>query len=111
LPVTRLVSFPLEGGGNLMIEVEDATGATVTRGLRPSEVIETVGTSFEAALEAIRPAAIAIANKLRSFADAPEDLEVEFGLKFAGQAGAFIAAASTEAQFRVKMIWKAKPPA
>jgi hypothetical protein len=109
LPVRRLVFFPLESGGNVMIEVED--GATLTRGLRPSEVIETVGSSFEAALEAIKPAAIAIANKLRNFADAPDDLEVEFGLKFAGQAGAFIAAASTEAQFRVKMVWKGRPPA
>jgi hypothetical protein len=61
-------------------------------------VIETVGNSFEAAIEAIRPAAVAVASKLRNFADAPEDVEVEFGLKFAGQAGAFIASASTEAQ-------------
>jgi hypothetical protein len=109
--VTRLVFFPLESGGNLMIEVEDAAGSTVTRGLRPSEVIETVRTTFEAALEAIKPAAIAIANKLRNIAEAPDDLEIEFGLKFAGQAGAFIAAASTEAQFRVKMVWKGRPPA
>jgi hypothetical protein len=40
--------------------------------------------------------------------DAPEGVEVEFGLKFAGQAGAFIASASTEAQFRVKLAWKGK---
>jgi hypothetical protein len=111
LPVRRLVFFPLESGGNVMIEVEDGAEATVTRGLRPSEVIETVGSSFEAALEAVKPTAIAIANKLRNFADAPDDLEIEFGLKFAGQAGAFIAAASTEAQFRVKMVWKGRPPA
>jgi hypothetical protein len=109
--VRRLIFFPLESGGNVMIEVEDGTGSPVTRGLRPGEVIETVSTSFETAIEAIKPAAIAIANTLRNFADAPEDLEVEFGLKFAGQAGAFIAAASTEAQFRVKMVWKGKPPA
>jgi hypothetical protein len=50
-----------------------------------------------------------VANKFRDFADAPEGVEVEFGLKFAGQAGAFIASASTEAQFRVKMVWKGKP--
>jgi len=81
----------------------------VTRGLHPSEVIETVGNSFEAAIEAIKPAAVAVASKFRSFVDAPEDVEVEFGLKFSGQAGAFIASASTEAQFRIKMVWKGKP--
>jgi hypothetical protein len=107
--VKRLISFPLEAGGNVVIEVEDGGGAAVTRGLRPGELVETAGNSFEAALEAIKPAAVAVARKFRNFADAPEDVEVEFGLKFAGQAGAFIASASTEAQFRVKMVWKGKP--
>jgi len=107
LLVKRLISFPLETGGNVLIEVEEG-GGPLTRGLHPSEVIETVGATFEAALEAIKPAAIAVASKFRDFVDAPEGVEVEFGLKFAGQAGAFIASASTEAQFRVKLTWKGK---
>jgi hypothetical protein len=74
-------------------------------------VIETVASSFEAAIEAVSPAAVAVASKFRNFANAPEDIEVEFGLKFAGQAGAFIASASSEAQFRVKMVWKGKQAA
>jgi hypothetical protein len=107
--VKRLISFPLEAGGNVLIEVEEDAAGPVTRGLHSSEVIETVGNSFEAALEVIKPAAVAVASKFRNFADAPESVEIEFGLKFAGQAGAFIASASTEAQFRVKMVWKGKP--
>jgi len=107
--VKRLISYPLASGGNVLIEAEEAAGGPVTRGLHPSEVIETVGNSFEAAIEAIKPAAVAVASKFRSFVDAPEDVEVEFGLKFSGQAGAFIASASTEAQFRIKMVWKGKP--
>lgn len=107
--VKHLVSYPLEGGGNVVIEVEDAAGGPVTRGLHPDQIIETVGNSFEAAIEAIKPAAVAVAGRLRDFAGAPEDLEIEFGLKFTGQAGAIIASASTEAQFRVKMVWKGKP--
>ena len=105
----HLVSYPLASGGDVLIEVEDSVGGPLTRGLRPSEIVETVGTSFEMAIEAVKPTAIAVANRLRNFADAPEHLEVEFGLKFAGQAGAFIASASTEAQFRIKMVWKGKP--
>jgi hypothetical protein len=93
----------------VLIEVEEEAGVGVTRGLHPSDVIATVGNSFEAALEAIKPAAVAVANKFRDFTNSPESVEVEFGLKFAGQAGAFIASASTEAQFRVKMVWKGKP--
>jgi hypothetical protein len=105
----RLISYPLDAGDSVLIEVEDATGGGVTRGLHPSDVIETVANSFEAALEAIKPTAVAVASKFRGFVDAPEDVEVEFGLKFSGQAGAFIASASTEAQFRIKMVWKGKP--
>ena len=105
----RLVSFPLEAGGNVLIEVEEEAGGSVTRGLRPSDVVEAAGNSFEAAIEVIKPAAVAVVSKLRNFADAPEDVEVEFGLKFTGQAGAFIASASTEAQFRVKIVWRGKP--
>ena len=105
----RLVSYPLASGGTVLIEVEEAAGGPVTRGLHPGEVIETVSNSFETVIEAIKPAAVAVAGKFRDFAGAPDDVEVEFGLKFAGQAGAFIASASTEAQFRVKMVWKGKP--
>jgi len=106
--VKRLISFPLEAGGNVLIEVEEESGATVTRALHPRDVVETVSNTFDAAIEAIKPAAVAVASKFRNFADAPEGVEVEFGLKFAGQAGAFIASASTEAQFRVKVVWKGK---
>jgi Trypsin-co-occurring domain 1 len=107
--VKHLVSFPLEAGGSIVIEVEEEAQGPVTRGLRPSDLVTAAGASFEAAIDAVKPAAAAIAGKLRGLADAPEEVEVTFGLKLAGQAGAFIASASTEAQFHVKMVWKGKP--
>jgi hypothetical protein len=106
--VKRLISFPLEGGGTVQVEVEEEGGPPVSRGLHPAEVVETVANSFEAALEAIKPAAVAMASVFRNIADAPDAVEVEFGVKFAGQAGAFIASASTEAQFRIKVVWQDK---
>jgi hypothetical protein len=104
----RFISYPLEAGGSVQIEVDDEGGGPVTRGLHPSDVIEAASNTFEAALAAIKPAAVAVASTFRNFTDAPEGVEVEFGLKFAGQAGAFIASASTEAQFRVKVVWSRK---
>jgi hypothetical protein len=94
-PVKRVISYPLDAGGVGLIEMEDR-GATVTRGLHPAEVV--VETVVNISLEAIRPAAVTVASKFRNFADAPEDVEAEFGLKYAGQADAFIVSASTEAQ-------------
>jgi hypothetical protein len=107
--MTHLASFPLEAGGNVLIEVEQMAAAPITRGLHSGDAIEAISHSFEAALDAVRPAVASLASKFRSLLDAPCDLEVEFGLKFSGQAGAFIASASTEAQFRVKMVWKGRP--
>jgi hypothetical protein len=106
--VKRLISFPLESGGTVQVEVEEEAGLPVTRGLHSAEVVETVASTFEAALGAIKPAAVTMASIFRNIADAPDVVEVEFGVKFAGQAGAFIASASTEAQFRVKVVWQDK---
>jgi len=64
------------------------------------------GQTFEAALDKIRPAAQAIIQKLRALHDPPDEIEVEFGLKLNAQAGAFIAAAGTEANYRVTLTWK-----
>ena len=102
----RLISVPLAAGGSVLLEVEEEAGTAVTRGLHAGEVAEAAGNSFEAAFSAIRPAVLAVANTLRDLPDAPKEIEVEFGVKFSGQAGAFIASASTEAQFRIKMAWK-----
>ena len=62
--------------------------------------------TFEAALDKIRPAAQTIIQKLRALHDPPDQIQVEFGLKLNAQAGAFIAAASTEANYKVTLTWK-----
>lgn len=101
----RLVSFPLEDGGSVVVEAEGDADGTVTRGLMAGGVVQAAGSSFEAAVEAIVPAAAVVVRKLRAGLESPDGVEVEFGLKFSGQAGAFIASAGTEAQFRVKLSW------
>jgi len=78
--VKRLISFPLEGGGGVQVEVEEEAGLPVTRGLHPADVVETVANSFEATLGAIKPAAVAMASIFRTIADAPDVVEVEFGV-------------------------------
>jgi len=106
----RLVTYPLETGGSITVEVDDAPDVARRGGLTPSNVTEKVSSSFESALQVVKPAILAIATTFRNFADAPEEVEVEFGLKFSGQAGAFIASAGTEAQFLMKMVWKRARP-
>jgi hypothetical protein len=67
----RLVEFPSESGGPILVEVEDAglRGET-RRGLSPSAVVERAQTSFEDALDKARPMASSLLRKLRDIGDA-----------------------------------------
>ncbi len=66
----RLVEFPLQEGGTLLVEVDEPEGyaETTTRGgvvkaARPGEISDKARDTFEDALDKIRPAAQAIIDK------------------------------------------------
>ena len=103
----QLVEFPLEDGSTILVEVE----APEERGMVPAtrggrETVARAQQTFEAALEKVRPAASAIIAKLRALHDPPDEIGVEFGLKMSAEAGAFIAAAGVEANYKVTLKWK-----
>lgn len=103
----RLIEFPLEGGGSIVVEVDEpAPEGGVVRVARPGEIAATAGQTFEAALERIKPAAGTIIAKLRSLSDAPDEVLVEFGLKLSAEAGVFVATAGVEANYKVTLKWK-----
>jgi hypothetical protein len=103
----RVVEFPLADGESVLVEVADGLGAgRVTRGLREVDVVERTEHTFEHAIGRIQPAATAIIDKLRSIPDAPDEVSVEFGLELSAEAGAFIASASTAANFKVSLTWR-----
>ena len=102
----RLVEFPLEEGGFLLVEVDvpeewGMIPAAISEGL-PQKAQQT----FEVALDKIRPAATTIIKNLRALHDPPDEIEVEFGLKMSADAGAIIAAAGIEANYKVTLTWK-----
>lgn len=103
----RLIEFPLEDGGSIVVEVDEPEPeGGVVRAARPGEIAAKAGQTFEAALERIKPAAGAIIAKLRSLSDPPDELEIEFGLKMSAEAGAVVAAAGAEANYKVTLTWK-----
>lgn len=103
----RLIEFPLEGGGVILVEVDGAepTGSRV-RGASPAEIAEKARQTFETSLERIKPAAAAIVAKIRELSDKPEQIEVEFGIKLSAEAGVVIASTGVEANFKVTLLWK-----
>jgi Trypsin-co-occurring domain 1 len=110
--MSQLAQFPLRDGGFLVVEV-DATqnsGARVMRGSASEAALAQASTTFESALENVRIAADGILQQLRSLAQPPDEVAVEFGVKMSAESGAIIAKASGEANFKINLTWKKSAP-
>jgi hypothetical protein len=108
--VKRLVEFPLEQGGSVLVEVDEPAGP-VMRGLgkdHPS-LVERTDKTFEQATASVTPAARSLIARLRSIEDPPDEVGTEFGVQLSAQSGAFIASVAAEANFTVSMTWRRGP--
>lgn len=105
----RLIEFPLQGGGTMVVEVDEPEPpGGVVKAARPGEVAEKAKETLEEALDKIKPAAQSIITKLRGLTDEPDEIAVEFGIKLSAAAGAFIASAGVEANYKVTLKWAKK---
>lgn len=116
--VAELVEFHLADGSVVLVQGDAGPLATsegdgehvAMRGWRdraPAGVVTVAAsTGFEQALEAVRPAAETVVERLRTVAGGPDEMTVEFGLQMSGQVGAYIAQASTTANFKVTLTWR-----
>jgi hypothetical protein len=110
--MSPLVEFPLQDGGAILVQVGEAAAGPVTRGLGDRRLVtEQAQQTFEQAIARVQPAAQALISRLRALADAPDEVGVEFGLELSAEAGAFIAAASSTANFKVTLSWRRSSPA
>ncbi len=100
----ELIEVPLDDGGVVLVEVEEHQDGIV-RSARPGRVVATATESLQASLDRIRPVATALVGKLRDLADGPEEITVEFGIKWSAQAGVIVAQAAGEANFKVALRW------
>jgi Trypsin-co-occurring domain 1 len=104
--MVQLIEFPLSAGGSVLVEVTGRPAGPVTRGLKNTEVVERARQTFEEAVGRIQPAVEGVIAQLRSLAEVPDEVHVEFGLDLHAEAGAFIAAVSTTANFTVALTWR-----
>ncbi len=109
----RLVEFPLEEGGSILVQIdEEDAGGTIRAGRE--DTIEKAKDTFEEALNRVLPAAKSVVEKLQRMESRPDEIEVNFGINLSTKAGAFIASASAEANFGVTVHWtsasKETPP-
>jgi Trypsin-co-occurring domain 1 len=100
----ELVQFPLEGGGTVVAEIDDQEPG-FERVARSDRIAE-AGETFQAALEKVQPAAIAVIDGFK--AAAPDQITLEFGIRLNFKAGAVLASSEGEGHFQVQLTWK--PP-
>jgi Trypsin-co-occurring domain 1 len=101
--VPSLARIPLEGGGSILVEAPAAAEGPVKAG-RISSAIQELPRSLQASLAPVTDAARAMLDQLREAG--PAEVEVEFGVDLAMQAGAVITKSEAGCHLRVKLTWK-----
>jgi hypothetical protein len=104
--MAQLVEFPLAAGGSVLVEVPELAAGPVTRGLKGAEITERARQTFEEAVGRIQPAVQGVIAQLRSLTETPDEVHIEFGFDLHAEAGAFIAAVSSTANFTVALTWR-----
>lgn len=98
----QLVAARLRSGEAILFEVDEPEAYGVTAvGIRDGTI------DLDCALTGVKQAAAQVLETIRSVAVPPDTCEISFGVKLSGSMGAIIAKASTEANFTIKLVWKA----
>ncbi|GAA2781049.1 CU044_2847 family protein [Saccharopolyspora taberi] len=100
-----LVSMPLDGGGEILIEAADEQHGNARVGRRNG--VEQATETVQAAMGATRPAAEAVLGELRSMEQPPARISLQFGIKVTGEANLAVAKSAGEANFTVSVEWSA----
>jgi hypothetical protein len=99
--VTDVLRYEV-GAGTVLVEVEDGSFGVDHPGRNEQGILD-VGRRLEDALASVRPAAIAALDSMQELA--PENLQIEFGIKLAGDAGALVSKSTADGHFIVRTSW------
>ena len=104
----RLVEFPLDEGGSVVIEVDDLAAGLVMRGTGKdhSAQVEQVDKTLGDATAVVNLAVHSPIIRLRSVEDPPDVVGMDLGVQLSVQTGAFIASVAAEVNFKVSMTWR-----
>ena len=99
----RLVRFRLEGGGSVVVQVDERQSGPVPAAT-PGELAANAAMSFEQALAKVRPIATAIVEQVKDLG--PQKIEIELGLTFSAEAGVILAKSSLEGSCKLTLGWE-----
>jgi hypothetical protein len=100
--MAEVVRFGLADGSSVLVEVDEES-LGIRRVGRTSDGVIEAGRQLTDALGTVSDAARASFEVLRQLN--PDRLELDFGVKLSGEAGALIAKTAAEGHFTVKVTW------
>jgi hypothetical protein len=101
--VAGLARIALEGGGSILVEAAAGLEGPV-KANRVGEAVRELPASLQVALEPVVDMARTVLTQLRRAG--PAEVEVEFGVDLAVQAGVVITRTEAGCHLTVKMMWK-----
>jgi hypothetical protein len=92
----------------ILVEFAPRPGVQQASRLSPQDVAEKSAQALDKAMATIRQMGHRVSETVKSIdlVDRPDKVVLEFGLKLDAEAGALIAKASTEANFKVVLTWE-----
>ncbi|MFI7029788.1 CU044_2847 family protein [Microbispora rosea] len=106
----QLVRWEIDGGSVIVETDEEIAGGWAPAGVSGERVVYQSAESLRKALHGVRDAARTALAAFRDFPEGPQEVEVEFGVKLAAEAGAIIAKTAMEGHLTVKLKWTDKTP-
>ncbi|MGW2398127.1 CU044_2847 family protein [Kitasatospora sp. NPDC001664] len=99
----QLARLPLDGGGSILIETADGMTGPV-KASRIGDAIRDLPTGLSAGLEPVTDLARTVLSRLRDAG--PSEVEVEFGVDLATEAGVVITKTSANCHLTVRVAWR-----
>ncbi|MFF0445151.1 CU044_2847 family protein [Streptomyces sp. NPDC004609] len=103
--MVELIRFRTEDGGEAVVEIADDEPGVVSVSRVGDAIAEATG-SLEAGLDRVRAVARTTLDRLVAMPEPPEEVTVEFGVRFNAKAGAVIAHTEAEGHLKVSMVWR-----
>ncbi len=106
----KLIQFTTADGDDFFVEIEEPVATETVRGYSGQEntrgVLETAKQSFNDALKPLKEISNSIIDSVRQISNAPDEVEVELGLKFSAKAGIILTSLDSEVNFKITLKWQ-----
>ncbi|MFE2601030.1 CU044_2847 family protein [Streptomyces sp. NPDC059396] len=99
-----LARISLEGGGSILFEAVPGVSDGPVKAGRVAEVLQDLPSSLQSVMAPVRDTARVVLDQLRQAG--PDEVEVEFGVDLAAQAGAVITRAEANCHLKVRALWR-----